>query len=47
MTMVNSIIDDDFECKKSGYNKYAGGITLNKKMLLVGDEMQDLDENYV
>lgn len=47
MTMVNSIIDDDFECKKSGYNKYAGGIKLNKKMLLVGDEMQDLDENYV
>lgn len=47
MTMVNSIIDNEFECKKSGYNKYAGGITLNKKMLLVGDEMQDLDENYV
>jgi hypothetical protein len=47
MTMVDSIIDDEFECKKSGYNKYAGGITLNKKMLLVGDEMQDLDENYV
>lgn len=47
MIMVDSIIDDGFECKKSGYNKYAGGITLNKKMLLVGDEMQDLDENYV
>ena len=47
MAMVNSIVDNEFECKKSGYNKYAGGITLNKKMLLVGDEMQDLDENYV
>lgn len=47
MTMVNSIIDDDFECEKSGYIGYAGGITLNKKMLLVGDEMQDLEENYV
>ena len=35
------------EYKKSGHIKYAGGITLNKKMLLVGDEMQDLDENYV
>lgn len=47
MSMVNSIIDENFECKKSGYNKYAGGITLNKKMLIVGDEMQDLDESYV
>ena len=47
MTIVNSIIDDDFKCEKSGYNKYAGGIVLNKKMLLVGDEMQDLDENYI
>lgn len=47
MSMVNNIIDNNLEYKKSGHIKYAGGITLNKKMLLVGDEMQDLDENYV
>ena len=47
MSMVNNIIDNNLECKKSGHVKYAGGIKLNKKMLLVGDEMQDLDENYV
>lgn len=47
MCMVNNIIDNNMEYKKSGYIKYAGGVTLNKKMLLVGDEMQDLDENYV
>jgi hypothetical protein len=46
MAMVNSIIEDDFNCNSSGKSKYAGGITLNKKLLLVGDEMQDLDENY-
>lgn len=47
MCMVNNIIDNNFEYGKSGHLKYAGGINLNKKMLLVGDEMQDLDENYV
>ena len=47
MSMVNNIIDNDLGQKKSGHLKYAGGINLNKKMLLVGDEMQDLDENYV
>jgi hypothetical protein len=47
MTMVNSIIEEEIECNKSGYNDYAGGVTINKKMLIVGDEMQDLEENYV
>lgn len=47
MSMVNNIIDKDLGQKKSGHIKYAGGINLNKKMLLVGDEMQDLDEKYV
>lgn len=45
-SMVNSIIDDGIICSKKGFNRFAGGIRLNKKMLLVGDEMQDLDENY-
>jgi len=47
LTMVNSIIDNELVCRQDGNIKYAGGIKLNKKLLLIGDEMQDLHENYM
>lgn len=45
--MVQSIIDDELRCAKNGDIKYAGGVRLNKKLLLVGDEMQDMHEKYM
>ena len=45
--MAKSIIDEELKCSRSGNVKYAGGITLNKKLLLIGDEMQDLSEEYI
>jgi len=47
LQMVNSIIDDELRCANNGDIKYANGIRLNKKLLLIGDEMQDLHENYM
>lgn len=46
--MVNTIVNDErlSSCSESGSLKYAGGVRLNKRMLLIGDEMQDLTENY-
>lgn len=48
-SMVNEIIDDEFKCSKNGHNNFGGkgGVYFNKQMLIVGDEMQDLEENYV
>lgn len=48
-SMVNKIIDDEFKCSKNGHNNFGGkgGVYFNKQMLIVGDEMQDLEENYV
>ena len=47
VVMVNSIINDEIKCSENGYVKYATGIKLDKKLLLIGDEMQDLRENYI
>ena len=49
MIMINSIINEDVYTKISdkGYVKYAGGVIFDKNMLLIGDEMQDLHENYM
>jgi hypothetical protein len=48
ISMVNSIIDSEIRCSELGNFKYAkGNVKLNKKLLLIGDEMQDLHENYV
>ena len=45
--MVNSLISDEvLSCSESGTVKYAGSIRLNKHLLLIGDEMQDLTVNY-
>lgn len=45
--MVNSLISDEvLSCSESGTVKYAGSLRLNKRLLLIGDEMQDLTENY-
>jgi hypothetical protein len=45
--MVNSLIRDEMiSCSESGTMKYAGSLRLNKRLLLIGDEMQDLTENY-
>ena len=46
--MVNSIVKDEqlSSCTESGLLKYAGQIQLNKRLLLIGDEMQDLPTNY-
>jgi hypothetical protein len=45
---VRSIVDEDraLPCGETGQLKYAGGCTLNKKLLLVGDELQDLPTSY-
>jgi predicted GIY-YIG superfamily endonuclease len=46
--MVQSIIDDDgLRVTNTGRLNYGNGIHLNKKLLLVGDEMQDLDICYM
>jgi hypothetical protein len=51
ISMVNSIINDELKYKENvksdGGLSYAGGVKLNKKMLLIGDEMQDLHELYI
>ena len=47
IAMAKSIIDEELKCSRNGNIKYAGGITLNKKLLLIGDEMQDLSEEYI
>src|SRR5690606_12209043 len=47
LQMVNSIIDSEIRCSNNGNVMYANGIKLNKKLLLIGDEMQDLHENYM
>jgi len=45
--MVNSLISDEvLSCSESGTVNYAGSLRLNKRLLLIGDEMQDLTENY-
>jgi len=45
--MVMSILDHELRCNKNGTVDYAGGgIRLNKQLLLIGDEMQDLEINY-
>ena len=41
--MVESLIEDEIIPNQL---KYAGGVKLNKKLLLVGDEMQDLPTSY-
>jgi hypothetical protein len=45
--MVLSIINEEIKCTDGGYITYGDGIYLNKKMILIGDEMQDLYENYM
>ena len=47
VAMAQSIIDEELNCSRSGTVKYADGIKLNKKLLLIGDEMQDLSEEYI
>jgi len=49
LAMVNNIIDSEkIRCSKNGTFKYARGtLKLNKKTLLVGDEIQDLHVNYM
>ena len=47
VSMAKSIIDEELRCGTNGNIKYANGITLNKKLLLIGDEMQDLSEEYI
>jgi len=44
-SIVNSIINNEL---KASNIIYANGIiSLNKKMLIIGDEMQDLNQNYI
>lgn len=45
--MTKTIIDEELKCSDKGNVNYVDGIKLNKKLLLIGDEMQDLHENYV
>lgn len=47
ITMAKSIIDEELNCSRNGNVKYANGIRLCKKLLLIGDEMQDLSEEYI
>lgn len=47
VAMAKSIIDEELRCTRNGKVKYAGGINLNKRLLLIGDEMQDLSEEYI
>lgn len=48
LKMVNSIIDEELKCSEEGNIKYGdGNIRLCKRMLLIGDEMQDLHEDYM
>ena len=45
-SMVRGIIDDELRCTKNGSVSYTTRVRLNKRLLLVGDEMQDLDDTY-
>jgi hypothetical protein len=47
VAMAKSIIDEELRCTRNGKVQYAGGIKLNKRLLLIGDEMQDLSEEYI
>lgn len=47
VAMAKSIIDEELRCTRNGNVQYAGGIKLNKRLLLIGDEMQDLSEEYI
>lgn len=47
VAMAKSIIDEELRCTRNGKVRYAGGIKLNKRLLLIGDEMQDLSEEYI
>ena len=47
VAMAQSIINEELKCSRSGNSTYAGGIRLCKKLLLIGDEMQDLSEEYI
>jgi hypothetical protein len=47
IAMVNSIINEEIKCLKDGLVSYAKGVRLNKNMLLIGDEMQDLQDDYM
>ena len=47
IAMAKSIIDEELNCSSNGNIRYAGVIKLNKRLLLVGDEMQDLSEEYI
>lgn len=44
--MAQSILDEgiNFKCNESGITEYNKNLCLNKKLLIIGDEMQDLDE---
>jgi hypothetical protein len=46
--MIDSIIDtEELRCSKDGTIKFTNkGVKLNKRTLLIGDEMQDLPVNY-
>jgi hypothetical protein len=46
--IAKSIIEENIKCSKYGHISYAKqSIKLNKKLLLIGDEMQDLPEEYM
>jgi hypothetical protein len=46
--MALSIIEEEIKTTKNGYIKYAGNdIVLNKRMIIICDEMQDVHENYM
>ena len=45
--MVRAAVEESLMVNDTtGSARYAGGITLNKKLMLIGDEMQDLHEDY-
>lgn len=44
--MVQGIIDEEIRSSKNGTIFYTDKVRLNKQLLLIGDEMQDLDHNY-
>ena len=48
VAMAETIIDEELKCSRNGSVTYArNDIKLNKKLLLIGDEMQDLHETYM
>lgn len=44
--MAQSIVDQEIRCNDNGTIYYAGNVRLNKQLLLIGDEMQDLETDY-